>query len=95
MANVYEDKPAPEKPVPEQKRDAQTGKKTMGVYDRPRRRGPSTGVIIAVIIALVILIAIILSTGFAKPSKVSFRADLPHSARIIETSAGVAAQPGM
>jgi hypothetical protein len=61
MAKIY-----PDKPISEQKRDDPIERKTMGVYDKPRRKRPSRGAIIAIVIALVILIAILLSTGFAE-----------------------------
>lgn len=90
MPKIYGDKPIPEKQVSEEKHDAQASKKTMGVYDRPGRRGPSRGVIIAVVIAIVILIAIMLSTGFAQTSGLAFKAGLPDTTRAIVTSADVA-----
>lgn len=60
MGNIY---PEQNKDRPAKKSDAETSQKTMGVYDRPKRKGPSKALIITIVLAMVIL-AWILLAGF-------------------------------
>jgi hypothetical protein len=65
MPKIYPDK---QSDLDQKRDDRESGKKTMGVYDRPARKGPSRGVIIAIAITLLILTAIFFLSGFTMAS---------------------------
>lgn len=58
---------------PAKKSDARTPQKTMGIYDRPKRKGPSKALIIAIVLAIIIL-AWILLAGFTAAEPVPLAA---------------------
>lgn len=65
MAKTYSTpNPKPEEQGSEKQKDTQR-EKTVGVYDRPQRRGPSRAVIIAIALAVIIAL-IILFLGLAR-----------------------------
>lgn len=74
MANVY---PEPNKDKPAKKSDDQTSQKTVGVYGRPKRKGPSTVLIITIVLAIIVLAWILMSgftgTAHASPAGMEVR----------------------
>lgn len=85
MANVY---PEPGKDRPEKKSDEPASQKTMGMYDRPKRKGPSKGVIIAIVLVIIIM-AWVLLAGFAYAAESGFENRLAADTTLVVEMVGI------